>query len=391
MSKLPKPNMLATPLRKGQAKDPSPLERQMLVTLYGQGRYAEAETLAQSMAKQYPENGFGWKVLGAVLKQMGRTADALAPMQKAALLMPMDYEVYNNLGVVLKELGRLEHAVACGRRAIELKPDYAEAHGNLGAALRDQGKLDEALASYERLLSLQPEHGEAQHQVASLKGHTTERAPVQYVTGVFDSYAEKFDAHLQEVLKYDAPQKLAALVVKNSNPPAEQLNILDLGCGTGLAGLAFAPMASQLVGVDLSTKMLEKAQARNLYQRLECSDLLPMMSNEKNASYDLIISTDVFIYIGKIDAIVTEAKRLLRPGGLFAFSIEALEASASDHVGQGLEPEYQLENTGRYSQSTTYIDRLASENKFTTLEMVPTHIRIDNSKPIHGYLVLLQG
>ncbi len=367
-------------------------------------------------------HGFAWKVLGAVYQKMGRSADALASKQKAAVLSPNDAdahynlgntfmglgrldesvasyrrtleikpnfaEAYSNLGIVLRQQGKLDEAVANYRRALSLNPNYADAYGNLGGALKAQGKLDEALACFQQQVRLTPENGEAQHHIASLTGNTTERAPIQYVESVFDGYADKFDTHLQSVLKYEAPEKLVALITQNATPPAEKWNILDLGCGTGLVGSAIAPYARQLVGVDLSAKMLKKAQARNLYQRLERFDLLTMMQGEKTSCYDVIIAADVFIYLGKIDEIISEVKRLLCPGGVFAFSIEALGALSNEQASQGIQREYQLENTGRYSHSPGYLTRLAAAAGFLQQEMVATQIRLEQDKPINGYLVL---
>lgn len=161
-----------------------------------------------------------------------------------------------------------------------------------------------------------------------------------------------------------------------------------MGCGTGLVGAAIAPFARQLVGVDLSARMLEKARARKVYQRLERLDLLAMMRDEQDSSYDAIIAADVFIYLGKLDEIVSEIERLLCPGGVFAFSVETLEASSNEEAVQGIQPEYQLGHTRRYSQSADYIARLASANGFSIQEMVATQIRMERSNPVNGHLVL---
>ncbi|MDO9238091.1 MAG: tetratricopeptide repeat protein [Aquabacterium sp.] len=373
-----------------RGKEPSDFERQWLVTLYSQGQFTQAEACAKTMTKQYPRESLGWKVLGAVLRQLGRTDESLEPMQKAVQLMPADYEAFNNLGVTLKALGKTEQAIACYRRALELKPDFAEPYGNLGDALRDQGKLKEALASFQQKLKFKPQDSEALHQVASLSGITTERAPDKYVEGVFDNYADKFDNHLQNVLQYDAPKRLVTMVSKHASesPSASQRVALDLGCGTGLIGVAASSLAAQIVGVDLSAKMLDKAKARGLYQRLVHSDLLTMMQNEAPASYDLAFAADVFIYIGKLDEVIAEVKRLLRPGGIFAFSIEALEPAPDN---QAASVGYELQNTGRYRQSPSYINRLAMANGFTTLEMTAATIRTENHQPIQGYLVVWRG
>ena len=73
-------------------------------------------------------------------------------------------------------------------------------------------------------------------------------------------------------LGYAAPQillDLAAMVM----PGRERLSILDLGCGTGLAGAAFRPLAARLDGIDLSPAMIEKARARGIYDHLAVADL----------------------------------------------------------------------------------------------------------------------
>lgn len=144
-----------------KGKKPSTQEIDALVNLFNYGLYAEAMFLAQAMTLRFPQCGFGWKVLGTVLKQMGRTVDALAPMQKAAELSPSDANAYCNLGVTLHDLGRLNEAKASYRRALQISPDYAEAHNNLGNTLHYLGRLDEAEASYRRALQIKPDYAEA--------------------------------------------------------------------------------------------------------------------------------------------------------------------------------------------------------------------------------------
>jgi predicted TPR repeat methyltransferase len=171
------------------------------------------------------------------------------------------------------------------------------------------------------------------------------------------------------VLKYDAPRQLVALVSKYATPPEQKWDILDLGCGTGPMGVP---------------KMLDKARERRLYERLVQADLACMMNKEPSGSFDVAFAADVFVYIGKLDEVTAEARRLLRPGGVFAFSIETMEA---DEAGA----DYELQSSGRYRQSAAYVRRLAQANGFTLLEVVPTVIHMDNNKPINGYLVARRG
>lgn len=358
------------------------------VILRDMGQLKEAEASYRQALQIKPNFAMVHFNLGNTLRDLGKLGDAVSSYQQALQIKPDYAEAHTNLGVVLAKQGKLVEAVASHRKAISLNPDYADAYSNLAGVLRSQDKLDEALACYQKQASLAPEDKLAQHHIASLTGNNTERAPVQYVESVFDAYAEKFDTHLQHVLKYEIPEKLMALITQNVTPPSVKWNVLDLGCGTGLVGQAFAPFVRQLIGVDLSENMLEKARSRNLYQRLERMDLLTMMRGEKHSSYDVIIAADVFIYIGKLDEIICEAKRLLCPGGIFAFSVESLEQLSSEESSQGALREYQLEKSGRYAHTSSYITGLAAANRFETQKMVATQIRFENDKPVNGHIVM---
>lgn len=358
------------------------------VTLGDMSRLDEAEASYRRALQIKPNFAMAHYNLANTLKGLRRLDEAEAIYRRALQVKPDYAEAHSNLGIVLREQGKLDEAVASYRRALSFNPDFADAYGNLGLVLSEQGKLSEALACFQQQVRLTPGNELAQHQIASLTGMNTERAPEQYVESVFDGYADKFDKHLLQVLKYETPEKLVALVTQHSTPPAEKWNVLDLGCGTGLAGIAIAPFTRQLVGVDLSAKMLEKAHARNIYQRLDRLDLLTMMRGEKASSYDVIVAADVFIYIGKLDEIISETKRLLSPGGVFAFSVEALDLLTNEVTNLGVQREYQLEISGRYSHSSSYITRLAAANGFLAKEMVTTQIRMERNKPVIGYLVL---
>ena len=365
---------------------PTAVERNELVAMLNAGQHAKLERQLHSLLERHPDSAFIWNLLGVSLEMQGK--GGLSALHKASALLPEDAEIQNNIGNALSDLGRGDEAEARYRLALVLNPDFFGAYGNLGSMLRTQGKLNEALACFQEQLRLAPGDTVIAHHIAAITGSNTECAPEQYVEKVFDEYAEEFDAHLQQVLKYEAPEKLVALVTGNATPPPEKWNVLDLGCGTGLVGLAIAPFARHLVGVDLSSKMLEKAQARQLYHRLERSDLLTMMRSEAASSYDVIILADVFIYIGKVDEIIAEIRRLLSPGGVVAFSIETLDASLNEGPSQSVQLDYQLRDTGRYAQSVAYMERLASAFGFTIKAMVGTPIRVEGGKPVNGYLAL---
>ena len=134
--------------------------------------------------------------------------------------------------------------------------------------------------------------------------------------------------------------------------------------------------------------MLAKARARGVYQRLEQSELLAMVRNEKTAAYDLVLAADVFVYLGRLEEIAREVSRVLRPGGLFGFSVEALsQGAASGAAGAGAE-DYRLNPSGRYAHSLEYLNRLAAANQFEITESRPIASRLEHGKPVDGILVL---
>ena len=145
---------------KSQKTNPSQQDIDNLVESYQTGQYAEAENLAQLMTQDFPENPFGWKVLGAVLKETGRVNESLIPFQKSLEITPQDPTAYNNLGVTLQQLGRLEEAETFLRQAIVLKFDYAIAHNNLGITLNALGRLKEAEASLKQAINLKSDYVE---------------------------------------------------------------------------------------------------------------------------------------------------------------------------------------------------------------------------------------
>ena len=320
---------------------------------------------------------------GNNLQAQGKLDAAITSYRKALALRADHAETHNNLGLALQSLGDFDSAIESYRQALSLKPDDGVAMYNLGNALAAKGERDAAVECYRQAVKLDPGNASAAHLIAALTAQSTERPPSQYVEKLFDGYAASFDTHLTQNLGYKMPSELAALLRQYVTPPAGEWDVLDLGCGTGLSGLEFAPHARQLTGVDLSGKMLEKAREKNIYHRLVHSDLLSLMQGEPASSYDVIIAADVLVYLGALDEIVSEARRLLHAGGFFLFSVEALEAVHKEAPDSLLL--YQLNPSGRYAHSARYLDTLSSANGFSPIAMASMQVRSEREIPIAAW------
>ena len=145
--------------------EPSKQQLNDLLEYYQAERYEDAEKLSLSITQEFPKHQFGWKVLGAILKQKGRISESLIASQKSVQLNPQDAEAHNNLGNTLKELGKLDEAEASYRKAIIIRPDYAVAHSNLGIILKELGKLDQAETSMRQAILLKPDFAEAHNNL----------------------------------------------------------------------------------------------------------------------------------------------------------------------------------------------------------------------------------
>lgn len=132
-----------------------------LLSLFRQGRLTACEDLALSILDRFPNHGFSWKILGAVLKQQERLDEAISAMRQAALLLPQDPEALNNLGLMLKIMGNLAESESILRLALDLNKDFAEAYNNLGVTLMAQGKLADSEECFRQALRIQPEYAEA--------------------------------------------------------------------------------------------------------------------------------------------------------------------------------------------------------------------------------------
>src|SRR6202011_5820865 len=143
----------------------------------------------------------------------------------------------------------------------------------------------------------------------------------------FDDFAESFDRNLEE-LGYRAPQLLFD-AVRQSGALQRSLDVLDIGCGTGLCGPLLRPFARRLVGVDLSPNMLSKAAARAVYDQLNCAELTQWLA-ECGQQFGLVVAADVLCYFGDLSAAFANSRAVLAPGACFACSLEALPASVGD-------------------------------------------------------------
>lgn len=222
-----------------------------------------------------------------------------------------------------------------------------------------------------------------------------DRCPKEYVVGLYSTFAENFDDLLVDKLSYQTPTMLRSLLNETGciNVQTKIKRLVDLGCGTGLSGLAFRDCTLQLDGVDLSPEMITKARGRRCYDKLVVGDCLDIFANNGNDHITndetidtpcMVIACDVFCYIGNLKPIFERVQSALEEGGIFAFSNELLLPCCQD------EPDYLLHNCARFSHRQSYIERLAKNHGFRILGTKHAVIRKNQGKDVQGLLIVLE-
>lgn len=278
----------------------------------------------------------------------------------------------------LEARGDLAGAADILAQALELAPEFASAWFALGEIRRKIGNRDDAVEAFANALKADPHdrHGAALH-LALLGAGEAGAMPPAYVRALFDDYAGIFDGAL-EALSYRAPSLLLSAVQRAASPPFCFGAMLDLGCGTGLAGAVFRPHVSRLVGIDLSPGMIAKAREKGLHDRLVVADLLDFLSAETDGmvQYHLVIAADVFVYVADLATVAAAIARLLAPGGILAFTTET-------HGGSGVV----LGETLRYAHNSDHVRAILASADLRLIALEETWTRLEKGVQVPGLLV----
>jgi predicted TPR repeat methyltransferase/uncharacterized coiled-coil protein SlyX len=320
--------------------------------------------------------------LAMALTLAGRDDDALVQVERVLALAPGDAQALHVRGALHRRQGRLLEAMTSLDASLAADPQQADVHferGQLLAELADIGlpRRAEAVAALRRAIELGGDEALISFWLASMGADRAPPAPPQaFVAQMFDRYADRFDQHLVDELAYRGPQLVADEARRRA--AAQVPEVLDLGCGTGLCGPLLRPLAGRLVGVDLSGRMLAKAEARGIYDELVQADIVEHLET-LTGSVDLIVAADVLIYLGNLAPLFAAAQGALRPGGAFVFTVES-------HDGDG----FRLLDTRRYAHGDGYLRALAALHGLDVETLAPAVLRTQHGEDVQGRVVTLQ-
>ncbi len=279
--------------------------------------------------------------------------------------------------------GDLAGAADLLTQALELAPRYASAWFALGETREMLGDRDGAIAAFRKAADAdsQDHHGAALH-LMRLGALRAASMPESYVRTLFNGYAPSFDRALTEGLGYRAPELLLRAVQAHTGAQIKFGSLLDLGCGTGLAGAAFRPFCDWLVGVDLSPAMLAQARTKGLYDRLIEADALALLGEEAaaKAQYHLVLAADVFMYFDDLAPVLKAVAKVLAPSAILAFSVET-------HDGDGV----LLRDTLRYAHGEAHVRAALTAAGFTVVSLDSATTRTEKGSPVPGLIVVARN
>ena len=338
--------------------------------LIASGRAAEAADALRARLQAGRGGLLARLTLVKALLASSDVATALEEARETASLNPGVAVAAMCLGEALLAANALPAAISELQRALRLDPSLQQARFLMAMAWLGAGEAEKALAIFAELESSPAIQALMTRARAIQKA---QRSDAGYVRHLFDQFSADYDTRMLGQLSYSAPRilrDLADLVM----PGREQLAILDLGCGTGLAGAMFKDKAAHFTGIDLSPAMIARARMRDIYDSLIVGDIEALPAGQ----YDLILAADTLVYLGDLSPLFGTLGAHLLPDGYFLFTTEAKE-------GEGFE----LGPKRRWRHSEAYLREQACLAGLSVAGLVSASPRTEANQPVAGFAVAL--
>jgi len=360
-----------------QLPDSSMLHYNMGLLYYETGDFEKAFThysAARNLAPHDPDVLFNYSLCQ---KKLGKFRDAVTGFIEFTSNYPDDVEGFYNLGNCYREIKEFEDALKAYQHGLKIDPDHLPTNKNLAYVYHRLGDTDNAKTLYKHILHLEPGNKQASHMIAAITGEHGDQAPTGYIKEIFDNYSETFETDLVENLQYSVPAKLRSELDPSNQSIKSFYKCLDLGCGTGLAGVAFYDQCTHLTGIDISDKMIAKAKQKNIYDILEVAEVTSFLKTKRD-EYDLVIAADILTYIGDLEPVFKAVTVATTIHALFCFSTE-----------NSVHPGFHLCSTGRFSHGKEYITDTANKYGWKPVKAVETNLRKEKAEWVEGTLFFM--
>lgn len=345
-------------------------------------------------------------------------ANALNASDSAIFIDPAFADPYVVSGNILSALGYADQAVFAYHRAFSLDEENKDLGDYVAYLYTTQQMVDQAMPIYFTLAEKDPnnailqlkigaallfflQNGASLSQISQyagawektfgsnplvspfaqeIKTNNVNYNPltIEHLTAFFDAAAQEYDI-TRAGEGYAVPDLLKEAMDKTFGVRTN-LEILDIGCGTGLCGAVVKPYAvpDGLYGVDVSSKMLDAAYDKKIYDKVFNGDFAHYIAQNERR-FDLILAGDVLPYNADFNAAVGSLRTALKDKGYLIFSLRLNKFNEDESVFYP--PFYELFDE-------TVVDRLLKENGLALVSRVTADEEEQNSKdPEYLYVV----
>ena len=287
-------------------------------------------------------------------------------------------EELTGLAEKLRGNGFTESTFLCLKRLTELTPENSDTWHALGFAAQAVGRRDDARNAFAQYLEYCPEDASIRLILTALRDEAPPpRAPDECILQIFNDFSSHYDTKMRDNLSYQAPERVQELI-RAEIGDVKGLDILDIGCGTGLAGVGLKERAACLVGIDLSAEMIEHAREREIYDQLEIAEITEWL-DQTEGQFDLIVACDCLVYFGDLQPLAASAAKRLKPGGCFAFTTE-----------RGEKYPFHLADSGRYTHHPDHVREVAEKAGLVVGRLEEGFLRTERGVEVTGLLAVLR-
>ena len=347
-------------------------------------RYDEALGYAARAKILEPDNKLAYIILGNSFSEKGLYDESVSNLEKAGNLDSSDPWIYNYLSQSYQKNGNYMAALSCGWKAVELAPSDDNAHHiNLSYLFYETAQETGVDAIRECVELWYKKYGNNPLVKyvggALLQDKKIKAADISYVKNIFDVFAGDFDRVLA-LLEYRAPELIKQFMEDlYADVKKPRLDILDLGCGTGLCGEFLIKYAGRrgVEGIDISDKMLAEAASKKLYSRLINSDIISWLE-KNNRRYDLMTAADVFTYFGDLHDLFENINKSLNENGRIIFTVSENSLNKNNYV---------LHLSGRFLHTLNYVKSVLKKCCFEVEKVAYEKLRNEGGNKVMGYVI----
>lgn len=357
-----------------QAQEKSPYNADILANqaniFMHQGDFRSAEDYYKRALAHDSDNISARHNLADLMFKQERMAEALENYRILLTKHPNNIPALYNLAIVLERVGEYSDAAGIYFKVLISENPPPETEWRIAETLSGLAETNKKLAKEfaKGWVKSFPTSPVAEHTLSVLDGKT-EKNILAYTKKLYDDFSETYDIKIKE-LNSSVIKEIGAFIQDKKYE-----KVLDLGCGTGAFGKKYGKRFKSLTGVDISDKMLKKAEKVKAYNKLINTDIVSFLEENKR-QFDLISAVEVLGYIPDILPILSGVKSALNKNGCFLFSVE----TDTD------KPKLSL--NGRYLYPIEYVEDVLKKNGFRIIQQKKINLRREKQDYAKGYIIL---